>query len=372
MSVIIKSNQKATRSLGDIFGLRGPSDYLLILDFNQQVYLRKGVGGRQLKLSEAINFTRASKGTYLDENNILRTADANEPRIHYEPIFGKKGLLLEPGHTQLLTSPYSPASQTVNITHNTNDRLILSCKGSGKVSLTGNVSLVAGSPDFATENNPAMYQTTATGPVSVVVEGLLEVFGLNFVSAINGSSVRMFTPQGLTAVSPDVAKLSPTIFSEVLAGKQNYTIMVNVIEFKRPAPGSYTSRSNVFALLEPASSNKGIYVYRGPGIAPRTRSAFLDASGTTVKNTVKATDDTIYKHTHVLSIAGGGTNAILARNGEVDVLGGAYSINPTEMVLGSTVPWLSGSYLNGIITSLVIYPYAMTYEQVQELSKTFN
>lgn len=372
MSVIIKSNQKATKSLGDIFGLRGPTDYSLILDFNQQIYLRKGVGGRQLKLSEAIDFTRASKGTYLDETNTLRTAEVNEPRIHYDPISGKKGLLLETGHTQQLANPHTPASQIINLTHSTGDRLILSCKGSGKVSLSGNVSLVSGSPEFATENNPAMYQTTGTGDVNVVVEGTLEVFSLHFVNSIGGSNVRMFTPQGLSSVSSDVCKLSPTLFSEILSGKANYTILLNVREFKRPAEGAYTSRSNVFALLEPSSGNKGMYVYRRTGSNPRTQTSFLDQTGSTVKSTNKATSDTIYNHTHVLSVGNRGANVLVARNGEVDVLDDSYSINPTEMVLGSTVPWLSGSYLNGIITSLVIYPYKMTYEQVQELSKTFN
>lgn len=372
MSVIIKSNQKATKSLGDIFGLRGPSDYSLILDFNQQVYLKKGVGGKRLNLNEVINFTRSSKGTYLDETNTLRTAEVNEPRIHYNPISGKKGLLLETGHTQLLANPHAPTSQTINLTHSTSDRLILSCKGTGRVSLNGNVSLVSGSPAFASENNPAMYQTTATGAVNVVVEGALEVFGLYFVNSIGGSNVRMFTPQGLSSVSADICKLSPTLFSEILSGKANYTIMLNVREFKRPAPGSYTSRHNVFALLESSSGNKGVYVYRRTGSSPRSQTAFLDDSGTTVKSTLKSVDDTIYNHTHVLSVGNAGANAIVGRNGEVEIVNEAYSINPTEMVLGSTVPWLSNSYLNGIITSLVIYPYKMTYEQVQELSKTFN
>ena len=371
MAVIIKSNQKATKSLGDIFGLRGPSDYSLILDFNQQIYLKKGVGGKQLNLSEAINFTRASKGTYLDETNKLRTAEVNEPRIHYDPISGKKGLLLETGHTQLLANPHAPASQAINITHSTSDRLMLSCKGTGRVSLSGNVSLVSGSPAFATENNPAMYQTTATGVVNVVVEGQLEVMSLHIVNSIGGSNVRMFTPQGLSSVSADICKLSPTLFSEILSGKANYTIMLNVREFKRPAEGGYASRHNVFSLLG-GSNNKGVYLYRSTGSAGRARSAFLDDLGSTVKSTVKSVDDTIYNHTHVLSIGNSGASAIVGRNGEVDIVDGEYSISPTEMVLGSTVPWLSNSYLNGIITSLVIYPYKMTYEQVQELSKTFN
>lgn len=371
MTVIIKSNQKATKSLGNIFGIKGPIDYSLILDFNQQIYLKKKSGTQQISLSEAISLTRNTKATYLDETGLLKTAEPNEARIHFDPISGKKGLLLEASHTQLLTNIYTPLSQSINVTHNVNDRLILSCKGSGRVSLSGNVSLVEGSPAYASENSPAMYQTTATGPVNVTVTGSLEVFSLHFVSSASGASAKMFTPSGLTSVSPDACKLNPDLFNEILGGLTEYTILMNVRECKRPAPSAYASRNTVFALIDSSPNDKkGVHLSRNLGSAPRFSYVFLNADNTIVKNRTLLAADTIYNQTYVLSHSNNSTEAYVARNGEVNAAEGAFSLSQKELVLGSPTSYISTSCLNGIITMLVVYPYKMTYAQVQELSKS--
>ena len=371
MSVIIKSNQKANKSLGDIFGINGPKDYSLMLDFNQQIYLKKKAGNQQISFSEAISLTRTSKATYLDESGVLKTAEANEARIHYDPISGKKGLLLEAQHTQLLSNIHVPASQSINVTHSTTDRLILSCKGSGRVSLSGNVTLVGGSPEYASENAPAMYQTTATGQVNITVTGSLEVFSLHTANGVVGASPKMFTPSGLSAVTADVCKLNPNLFTEILAGLSEYTILMNVRERKRPAPGAYASRNTVMALIDSTPNDKkGIHLSRTLGASPRFSYVFLNADGTTVKNRTMLAADTIYNQTYVLSHSNNLTEAYVARNGEVDVAEGAFSLSQKELVLGSPTSYIATSCLNGIITMLVVYPYKMTYAQVQELSKS--
>lgn len=371
MSVIIKSNQKATKSLGDIFGLRGPKDYTLMLDFNQGVYLKKKNGVQQLGLSEAISLTRPEKATYLDENNILRVAQANEPRIHFDPISGKKGLLLEGPHTQQLSNIYAPASQTVNLTHSTSDRLVLSCKGTGKVSLSGNVELVTGSPAFASENAPAMYRTTATGTVNVTVTGSLEVFSLHFVNGTIGASAKMFTPSGLSAVTGDTCKLNPDLFNEILNGLSEYTIVMNVREAKRAAEGAFTSRNTVFALIEATPNDKkGIHLSRTLGSAPRFNYVFLNADGTTAKSRTVVASDSVYNQTYVVSHSNGSLDAYVARNGEIDVASGEFVLNPKELVLGSPTSYIASSRLNGIITMLAIYPYKMTYSQVADISRS--
>lgn len=371
MSVIIKSNQKSNKSLGSIFAIKGPSDYSLMLDFNQQIYLKKKVGDQQISFLEAVSLTRTTKATYLNESGVLKTAEANEARIHYDPISGKKGLLLEAQHTQQLSNIHTPTSQSINVTHNANDRLILSCKGSGRVSLSGNVSLVAGSPEYASENAPAMYQTTATGQVNVTVTGSLEVFSLHAANGLIGASPKMFTPLGLSAVTSDTCKLNPDLFNEILGGLTEYTILMNVREQKRPAPGAFSSRNTVFALIDAnPNDKKGVHLSRTLGGSPRFIHVFLNADGTTVKNRTMLASDTIYNQTYVLSHSNNSTESYVARNGEVDVAEGAFDLSQKELVLGSPTSYIATSCLNGIITMLVVYPYKMTYAQVQELSRS--
>lgn len=52
---------------------------------------------------DMITFTRASTGTYLDSDGVLKTAAVNVPRIEYDADGNWKGLLIEESRTNLLT-----------------------------------------------------------------------------------------------------------------------------------------------------------------------------------------------------------------------------------------------------------------------------
>ena len=373
MSVIIKSNQKATKSLGDIFGIKGPRDYSVLLDFNQQIYLQKTGETKRLSFAEAVSFKRASKATYLDETNTLRVAEINEPRIHYDKRTEKKGLLIEPSHTELLSNIYTPATQTIAVTHSTADRLMLSVKGSGSATISGVVSSTTN--EFtATEDNPVMLATTGSGDVTVTVSGSLEVFSLHKIYATQGSYPFMFPPLGVTATSADNASLNADLFAQALAGKTQCTVVMHVKEAKRPtAANTYNNRQNVFTLWNTQASNNGIYLTRTTGNSSRFNSVFLGTvDNTPIKNTTKENANSNYDHTYVLSYSDSGASAMVARNGEVTVVDGDFTVSPTTLLIGSPSTYIAGSAVGGIITAIVIYPYKMTYAQVQELSKTFN
>jgi hypothetical protein len=53
--------------------------------------------------ADLITFTRASTGTYLDSDGLLKTATTNTPRIEYDINGNRKGLLIEEARTNLLT-----------------------------------------------------------------------------------------------------------------------------------------------------------------------------------------------------------------------------------------------------------------------------
>jgi hypothetical protein len=57
------------------------------------------------RLDSRVTFTRTSTATYVDENGIIQTAAANEPRFDHDPITGESlGLLIEESRTNLVTS----------------------------------------------------------------------------------------------------------------------------------------------------------------------------------------------------------------------------------------------------------------------------
>jgi hypothetical protein len=52
--------------------------------------------------ADLITFTRASTGTYLDSDGLLKTATTNVPRIEYDINGNRKGLLIEEARTNLV------------------------------------------------------------------------------------------------------------------------------------------------------------------------------------------------------------------------------------------------------------------------------
>jgi hypothetical protein len=51
---------------------------------------------------DLITFTRASEGTYLDSDGLLKTANSNEPRVEYDADGNRLGLLVEEARTNLV------------------------------------------------------------------------------------------------------------------------------------------------------------------------------------------------------------------------------------------------------------------------------
>jgi hypothetical protein len=60
--------------------------------------------------ADLITFTRASTGTYLDSDGLLKTATTNTPRIDYDANGNRKGLLIEGARTNLLPDSIPAAS----------------------------------------------------------------------------------------------------------------------------------------------------------------------------------------------------------------------------------------------------------------------
>ena len=59
---------------------------------------------RDKTLDTRITFTRASSGTYVDENGVIQSASTNEPRFDHDPVTKESlGLLVEESRTNLLT-----------------------------------------------------------------------------------------------------------------------------------------------------------------------------------------------------------------------------------------------------------------------------
>ena len=90
---IVMSNLLVPRAGVDLFKLAS-----LDLNFSQYKSLTDRVSGNNL-----ITFTRASSGTYVDSDGLIKTAVTDAPRFDHDPVTGESlGLLIEEGRTNLL------------------------------------------------------------------------------------------------------------------------------------------------------------------------------------------------------------------------------------------------------------------------------
>lgn len=366
MTVIIKSNEVSTKNMGNLFGL-SKTDYSLLLDFNLGEYRTKSGGViSKTTLAEAISLTRSTKATYIDTNNDIKEAAINEPRIQHDKDTGKQGLLIERGFVELLTNPYLPATQTIQREANANDLLILTVKGSGSATVSGGVTANGGSTLTATEGNPATFAVTTTGSVTITVTGALEVFSMKLLYSTGGIQSLAFPPQGITTVAADVCSLSPAMFDQVIRGRKACTILMRLVHSPKSSFNSYQSGNNIFALVN-AEKTVGLYVYMNTG-ANSVYNATSVSSGATIKNVNKLVNDGVRSHAYAYTFDNYGADAIAARNGEATVSNGAFDLRADKLILGSPTGWNFSQNLNGIITALVVYPYKMTYEEMERLT----
>lgn len=374
MTVIIKSDMKATRNMGNLSGVT-IGDYSLLLDFNLGIYHKKtGAVKTPLTLAESIDFSRAEKGTYLTPTNGLKTAEIDVPRISYDPRTGMKGLLLEAERNELLINTLSPATQAVVIPADS-FRFTLNVKGSGSAKLTGEsitsgkVVLVEGSPAIATEGSPTIYAAVDREEANVVVTvtGQLEAFSMTVGTSAWSYDAKMFTPMGVTRNRTDVCSLKTSLFDDIIKNKSDCTIVIKTIENKLPALNVLSGNNSVLSLVDSTQSKVGIFSQRQTGATGRFRLEVRDSAGT-AKSILKTVSDSVFQHNYVLSYGDNGNSMTVGRNGEVDVRDAAYYLNPDKLIIGSPNEFLTGASLNGIVTQILVYPYKMTVAQVESLS----
>lgn len=242
MATIIKSNSVATQYIASGLQLSAPSDFKSKLDFTSEKYVLNGV---ETALSQVVSTIRASVGGYLDNGGVYKTAAANTPRIHKDPVVGK-GLLCESAATNLLANPSAPATQTVSVTASVNSYVVLQVWGSGSASLNlGEVE-----KGVANQATPLVIVPTASGATSaiVTVTGTLTHFQL-FTS--NSAQVRQ--TKILTNSSDDVHTFRPS-----LPNPKRGTLLLkrSEIEWKNP---STSVGARVFNIVQLLNTTAGLF-----------------------------------------------------------------------------------------------------------------
>lgn len=374
MSIIIKSDQIATKSLGNIFGVNAPLDFNLMLDFTRGQYVKRIDGKPQsIQLSDAISFARASEAEYKDKSGIVKIAEINVPRIHTSQTLNATGLLIERESTNLLANPKTPVTQTITIpTHSINRAIVLSVEGSGSATMSGDASSL-GSVS-ATQGNPqaGVLTSGSSKVVTVTVTGTLTRFQLEVAtSGQGGACATSFLPDGVSQRKADIVKLAKALETNI---NSDTTIVLNFVVTKRLLTTASTLDSvlNVLHLYEAGTSGGGLStqltlpnplsgnaLIRTNLPAPMAGGSFSSRfllTSSFEKHTIAVTYTTGLQG--VIHSANGMSNAVSSENTAV------------SQILENLTLGLNGTVC-GLLTHLAIYPRYMSTAEIEKLTTSW-
>lgn len=375
MSVIIKSDQTAVNTIGNVYGLNGALDFIIMLDFNRGLYkyVNEGVL-KDISLADAISLTRASKAGYKDRNGVSQVANNNEPRIHFMQDLGLSGLLIEPTRENLLLNPNTPVTQTVIVpTVGTLKSLALSVEGTGSATMSGGVAQL--SRVSATQGNPqgAIPVGESTASVTVTITGNVTRFQLELgASTQGGSFASSFIPSGQTTRASDTVVLSELLSPKLATAR---TVVAQFAYHDRLVK-NFASITNVFSLEDALAPEGGIYVSRGVlanlgGSSQKTVAIKANSTSIDKSNAMPSVD--ARKITTAISYSTGGGDLLQSVNGMVKGIEGAVSgFDIDSMTLGSKQGFGSATgEAGGVLTRLAVFDRQLTRDELAKISTSW-
>lgn len=374
MSIIIKSDQKSSSSLGNIYGLKGESDYALMLDFSRQDYILKDVNGvTRLDIEDAVVTKRSTQATYKKSDGSTALAEINEPRIHYMQDLSATGLLIERATTNLLTNPYAPQTQTVTLPVESDRTLILSVEGTGSATLSGTL-IVDPNRVSATQDYPqavAVSTSTATDRnVTITVTGSITSFQLELVASTQGGgAATTITSNGISNRAADNISLSPT-FSYLL--NNDVTILYNYALSERLSPKNHTSALINMSRIRVGGTAKreilqtvSFNSYASNAAIKTAKLSILNSTGALL-SAPEVIIPSNRKLTFAYTASKVGSNLILGASGTSKAgTGDNHNENFTELLLSKD------GTVCGVLTHLVIYPRILTAQEIEKVTTSW-
>ena len=225
-----------------------------------------------------VTFTRASTGTYVGSDGVLRSATTNEARFDHNPTTGESlGLLVEEARTNLLLNSATLSTQSVTVAAAANT---LSFYGTGTVTLTG-VSTAGPLVGTGANNRVSLTFTPTVGVLILTVSGSVTnaqleagAFATSYIPTTTATATR----------AADVASITGSNFSSWY----NQTEGTVFGEFARVA-STNTQQGRVFSFNDGTNTNTiEIYQTSASNPAAQITATTLQASWTTSGFTVGA------------------------------------------------------------------------------------
>lgn len=379
MTVIIKSDKKATVSMGNVNGIKGSQDWSMFLDFENELYMTKksGLLKQDYKLADVVEATRVNMagapisiskdGT---EKAVTSTTEIRTALLKN----GRFGLLAEDVNQNFFINSNAPANQSITLPASS-VKIVASCEGSGSLTITGDV---AGAPFTITPESPKVMERlsyTAACNLNITVNGNLNHAQIELATGMQTATSKIKT--GATSVirERELVKVKKSLFDSIIANKSALTVLIQTIDYNPVVNQATASICQRLTLV----SGSNLKIMRGSGIhsnlqlsslsyqyvgsTPTNPSQTLSGTWTSqgrfvARNQACALDGNILR-----SAFNGVAESTLEINNPfpVDEIGFGYGYNSPIGVNG----------LRGIVTKLVVYDRVLTQAEITELTKSW-
>ena len=379
MTLVLKSDKKATVSLGNINGIKGHQDWTIFFDFENEYYATKqaGVLKEDYKLADVVEATRLSMAgspITISKNGIEKVVTSTTEIRTALLKNGRFGLLVEDFNQNFFINSNTPANQSITLA-TSSVKIVASCEGSGSLTITGDI---VGAPFTVTADTPkVMERLSNTSPcnLNITVNGNLNHAQIELATGMQTATSKIKT--GATSATRDreLVKVKKSLFNSIITNKSALTVLIQTIDYNPVVNHAEMSFCQRLTLI----SGSDLKIMRVGGTHPNLQ--LLSFSSRYIGSTISSTPQTLagvwtsqgrfIARNHACALDGntlrsafnGVAENTLGINNPftVDEIGFGYGYNSPIGVNG----------LRGIVTKLVVYNRVLTQDEITDLTKSW-
>lgn len=375
MSLALKSNNLATKSLGNVNGIMGEQDWSLFLDFENGQYLKK-LNNIKSELQEAevltcsSNKSLASRPMTMDRLGNKSVITATN-QLRWWQAQERYGLLIEDSQTNFFLNSSAPATQTIsNIP--AGSLMIASCIGPGSLIVSGDGITTT----TVTEKTPfAIPPISSVRSINVQVVGSLTHAQLIRAAGIATLHTPIHTSSANRVSGADIVEIKQSLIAELIDKSKPVTIVYQTLPVANVNdPRSSYNESRIVVETPNLITAFGLTKYTNVSLANRLISTYkadstYQSSSSGPAQTISDLGGTIT--TQALQVSSGA--AVSSMNGgplhkPSDAIG-LNQVEKIKLAAGVTSPVHQGG--NCIFTKLAIYNRLLSDAEILQLSKSW-
>jgi len=380
MTLILKSDKTATVSMGNVSGIRGPQDWAMFFDFENELYATKKAGllKQDYLLADVVEATRPnlngapisiSKGG--TEKTVASTTEIRTALLKN----GRFGLLAEDINQNFFLNSSAPATQTVLMLASAT-KIVASCEGTGSLTITGDI---VGSPITVTSNTPSIMTRLSSSTacnLNITVNGSLNHAQIELATGAQTATSKVTTTATSTSRERELVKVKSSLFNSIITNKSALTVLIQTMDYNPVVNQAGASFCQYLSLVSGSSlkimRESGIdsnlkltsRSYHYVGSTPSNPSQTLNGTWTSQGRFVARNQACTLDGDTLRSAFNGVAENTLAINNpfSVDEIGFGYGYNSPIGVNG----------LRGIVTKLVVYDRVLSQAEITELTNSWQ